>query len=168
MKAKKVILVLGGLIVVGALVVLSVPLLSSSAWRSSTTDDLYELYAVTNPNLEASGAFVAKADRSDKDYDDEMARLESSIKAFEKTEKALNDLGPNTLDVTGQYASTLSLKNDFSKVLEELIATSNEQVEVLSKEKEKGQTLKSVDDYSKAVDASSKSFAELEQLVSSL
>lgn len=165
---KKVVAIIGGLAAIVVAVLLGMPIVTSTVWHADTANDLTEMYATTSPNIEASTEFIGLAKPTDKQYDEEIARNQANVDAIDKTINAVDDLGPNTIDVTGQYEKAAALEADIIEVLKDLKANSEDEIEILTDEKDSGRTVKSTEDFSKAADAISANYSKLEKLVGQL
>lgn len=163
--------VLSGIFIVVALLVigvLAVPLVSVSAWKTDTTLSITETLTASNAESEKSLAFLGIENPTPSDYDGAIASLEKTVSLYTKAKADLRELGPNTLDVTGQYAETESLRQKFDALIDVIIENYDEQLVLVKEEKQSGSSVDVAEKFVAVTEKNSKNFDELATLVDQL
>lgn len=165
---KKAIVGIVALVVLVAIGLVAVPIVSVSTWKTDTTVELTDMFAKTSENSEATFAFLGNTQPSDADIQAEIERVEQSRSEVQTTAKEIDDLGPNTVDVTGQYADAVELKNSLVDSLDTIQTIYAEQVRVLNDQQTNGTTVQSATEYAELSDDLANEYARLNDLVAQL
>jgi|GEM_PF-2918228 len=163
--------ILSGVFIVVVLLVigvLAVPLVSVAAWKSDTTLSITETLTASNAESEKSLAFLGIENPTPSDYDTAITSLEETVSLFTQAKADLRELGPNTLDVTGQYAETESLRQKFDTLISTIIDNYDEQVVLVKEEKQSGSSVDVAEKFVAVTEKNSKNFDELSALVDQL
>lgn len=165
---KKALIGISIAVVIILIGVISVPLLSVSSWKSGTTTELTNMFTAIEKNADATVAYLGNAEPSKADISAEIERVEATKAQVAKTVEEIDDLGPNTLDVTGQYSETEDLHESLIEKLNTLQMNYDEQVTVLKDEQKNGVTVNSATKYAELSDKVAVDYAELEKLIAEL
>jgi hypothetical protein len=163
--------VLIGLVVVVLLilaVVAAIPVVSATVWKTDTANDLTDMFGLTTKNLEKSTEFLSNTEPSKAQYESEIQRINESVSKTAATIDEINDLGPSTVDLTGQYSAAERLQGEISANLKGIQANYKSQLDLLTKEQEEGVTVASATEYGNLSEELSQSYAQLEKLVAQL
>lgn len=157
-----------GVIAVAVIVVLAIPVVSAYIWRSEATTNTSQLLVETTAHTKGSIEFLGSAEPTDAQYDTEIASLRSVIEKTRNTIRDLEGVGPNTVDITGQYAQTKELQQELVGVLDDIASKYESQLDILNGEKSEGVTAESAEKYSEITDGLNEDYARLENVVNRL
>jgi len=164
----KIILGVVAVIVVALIGIAAVPVISVSTWKTDTAIELTDMFATTQTNTDATINFLENLEPTKADIGAEAERAQSTKDELAKTAEGIDDLGPNTVDVTGQYAEAEELKDLIINNLVSLQGVYDEQATVLKDEQKNGSTVKTTTKYAELSEKISVGYTELEQLVARL